>query len=161
MSVRDSNGRGAGSRPLCAIIPFRDGARYAALSGDGKPGDIVTEQSPYDVGRYCAALMAAVPASQRREAVRYMMTRISELHGDALPVVPIAPFLPEGSTIEQDNKIVNGLHLMLLALGSSPGDASVGTVTANAAAMAAGVPYASDPLVGERQNEVILAKSIL
>jgi hypothetical protein len=69
--------------------------------------------------------------------------------------------MPVEATLAQARALVNGLWLLLLSLGTSDQTTSAGTIAAQAASMASGTPYASDPLAPERANEVLLAKSIL
>lgn len=140
------------------LVPQADASHLRALAGDPQVSSIVTEASAKEVGDVCAVLLRGLSPAERREALRYASANSS---GPKLDVVPIVALMPEGSSIEQLSAVWNGLMLMLLALGSSSADTSVGTVVANAASMASGVPFASDPLVAERQNEVVLAKSIL
>lgn len=147
-----------GKRIAC-LIPSMDIARLHALTGEPNMTSIAIETTPKDAASLIAVILRGLePGNDRREALR-MASSLSS--GDKLPSVPMAALLPEDASVEQLSQLWNGLMLMLLALGSSSSDTSVGTVVANAASMASGSPFASDPLVGERQNEVILAKAIL
>lgn len=120
---------------------------------------VAVETNPHDAAQLIAVILRGLePGNDRRDALRMASSWAS---GDKLPTVPLATLLPEGASVEQLSNVWNGLMLLLLALGSSASDTSVGTVVANAASMASGSPFASDPMVGERQNEVLLAKSVL
>lgn len=144
------------------FIPEADKRHLRALSGDPDMTGVVKEASPSSVGRLFGALLTGLPYSQRREAVREAMAfAATDKNGDAHDVVPLSALFPPDANVDQVRKLWNGLALMLLALGSASSDTSVGTVVANANAMATGAPFASDPMVGERQNEVVLAKAIL
>lgn len=144
------------------FIPEADKKHLRALSGDPDMTGVVKEASPSSVGRLFGALLTGLPYSQRREAVREAMAfAATDKNGDAHDVVPLSALFPPDANVDQVRKLWNGLALMLLALGSASSDTSVGTVVANANAMATGAPFASDPMVGERQNEVVLAKAIL
>lgn len=147
-----------GKRIAC-LIPSMDIARLHALTGEPTMTSIAVEMTPKDAATLIAVILRGLePGNDRREALRIASSLSS---GDRLPSVPMAALLPEDASVEQLSHLWNGLMLMLLALGSSSSDTSVGTVVANAASMASGSPFASDPLVGERQNEVVLAKAIL
>lgn len=144
--------------PVACLVPAADAGRLSMLSGDAGQQPIVYESSPRDIGRVCAVLLSGLSPSDRRTALQIAS---SESKGEKRSVVPLPALLPDDATIPQLTSLWNGLMLLLLALGTSAADTSVGTVVANAASMGSGVPFASDPMVGERQNEVILAKSIL
>lgn len=147
-----------GKRVAC-LIPSMDIARLHALTGEPNMTSIAIENTPKDAAALIAVILRGLePGNDRREALRIASSLSS---GNRLPSVPMAALLPEDASVEQLSQLWNGLMLMLLALGSSSSDTSVGTVVANAASMASGSPFASDPLVGERQNEVVLAKAIL
>lgn len=147
-----------GKRIAC-LIPSMDIARLHALTGEPNMTSIAVETTPKDAATLIAVILRGLePGNDRREALRIASSLAS---GEKLPSVPMAALLPEDASVEQLSHLWNGLMLMLLALGSSSSDTSVGTVVANAASMASGSPFASDPMVGERQNEVILAKAIL
>lgn len=147
-----------GKRIAC-LIPSMDIARLHALTGEPNMTSIAVETTPKDAATLIAVILRGLePGNARRDALRIASSLAS---GDKLPSVPMAALLPDDASVEQLSHLWNGLMLMLLALGSSSSDTSVGTVVANAASMASGSPFASDPLVGERQNEVVLAKAIL
>lgn len=146
-------------RPVACILPWsKSGSSIRVLSGDAEVTASVSESKPSDVGHLIAVLLRGLSPAARRRAMEVAMSRSD---GPKLDVVPLAALMPEDATIEQLASLWNGLALMLLALSTSSADTSVGTVVANASAMASGSPFASDPMVGERQNEVILAKAIL
>jgi len=135
------------------------------MSGDPTVTNSVTELTPESVAQLISVLLAGLPIHVRRDAVSMAMGKLRTLSNTdnegRIDIVPLPSVLPQDATVEQTARLWNGLMLLLLSLASSDGQTSVGTVTANAAALASGSPFASDPMVGERQNEVLLAKAIL
>lgn len=153
---------GSASCPVSILVPGADVRRLRTLAGDAAGGEtIVTEASPVDIAKVCAAMILGLQPSDRREAIRWITSFITKAGSRSVDVVPIPALMPSDATVEQIAQMWNGLMLMLLALGSASADTSVGTVIANASSMASGQPFASDPSAAERQNEVILAKAIL
>jgi len=140
------------------LIPEADKAHLRFLAGEPTMNGIVQTASPRDVAGLMAVLLSGLSPADRRDALRMASAQTS---GPRKDVVPISALMPENASIEQLRAMWNGLALLLLSLGSASSDTSVGSVVANASSMASGVPFASDPMVGERQNEVLLAKAIL
>jgi len=153
--------------PVSCLFPAADAKHIHVLAGAPDGGDLVTQASAEDVAKLCSVLLLGLPTDERRSALRKISSYASKHYSEAtgkdgrFDIVPITELMPEDATIPQLAQVWNGLALLLLALGSASADTSVGTVVANAGSMASGAPFASDPLVGERQNEVILAKAIL
>lgn len=133
-----------------------------ALTGDPGAAAVSAERNDVpDIATFAGALLASLPRSKRRDAAALAVARADAIGPDPQPLVPVAALMPSDLTPQQTQRLVNGLFLLLLSAASSSADTSVGTMTANAAAMASGTPFASDPLSAERQNEVLLAKAIL
>lgn len=144
--------------PVFLCIPHSDVSHMRALQGDAQVTSKVIGSDPMSVGKYMAAMLRGLDYQDRRTALHYAYEGMS---GQKLASVPLPGLLPDDATVEQINRIKNGWHLMLLSLGTASANTSVGTVVANATAMATGRPFASDPAVAERPNEVMLSKALL
>lgn len=144
--------------PVFLCIPHSDVSHMRALQGDAQVTSKVIDSDPASVGKYMAAMLRGLDYQDRRTALHYAY---EGMNGQKLASVPLPGLLPDDATIEQINRIKNGWHLMLLSLGTASANTSVGTVVANATSMATGRPFASDPTVAERPNEVILSKALL
>jgi len=146
-------------KPIRCILPWASGSAFTrVLSGDPTITSQVKSASAADVGKFVAAQLMSLDPRDRDMALRIAS---SKAKGKRMDIVPISALMPEDADVAQIATLWNGLALMLLSLGTASADTSVGTVVANATSMASGVPFASDPMVAERQNEVLLAKAIL
>lgn len=141
--------------PLIAV-QARMARKTAALAGGPDSAVSVTKMNPYTAKKVCEFLLSGLDPADRR----YVRNTI-DISGPQQPVIPWFECLPEDATPEQTRRLMNGVGIGLLALGSAAGDTPTSTILQNASSMASRNLLAADPLSPVQPNEVTLASLLL